>query len=71
MENITEKLRELEKEKKMNGIVRKEKMKQERIIRHLWLKMNHVDRDEQKRLDKRIQYHVKCLERAKQLEVRV
>tara|TARA_S200000501_G_scaffold376720_1_gene432574 strand:- start:77 stop:244 length:168 start_codon:yes stop_codon:yes gene_type:complete len=55
----------------MNGIVRKEKMKQERIIRHLWLKMNHVGREEQKRLDKRIQYHVKCLERTKQLEVRV
>ena len=55
----------------MNGIVRKENMKQERIIRHLWLKMNHVDRDEQTRLDRRIQYHVKCLERAKQLEVRV
>ena len=54
----------------MNGIVRKEKFKHERIIRHLWLKMNHVDRDEQKRLDKRIQHHVKCLERAKQLEVR-
>ena len=54
----------------MNGLVRKEKMKQERIIRHLWLKMNYVDREEQRRLDKRIQHHVKCLERAKQLEVR-
>ena len=53
----------------MNGIVRKEKMKQERIIRHLWLKMNHVGREEQKRLDKRIQHHVRCLERTKQIEV--
>jgi len=52
----------------MNGIVRKERLKQERIIRHLWLKMNYVGRDEQKRLDKRVQHHVQCLERCKQHE---
>ncbi|MEK9695904.1 MAG: hypothetical protein VW270_09075 [Candidatus Poseidoniales archaeon] len=52
----------------MNGIVRKEKLKQERIINHLWLKMNHVSREEQKELDKRIQHHVRLLDKCKQLE---
>tara|TARA_B100000745_G_scaffold198024_1_gene130538 strand:- start:858 stop:1025 length:168 start_codon:yes stop_codon:yes gene_type:complete len=52
----------------MNGIVRKEQMKQERIINSLWLKMNYVNFAEQKILDKRIQHHVECLNRAKQLQ---
>ena len=52
----------------MNGIVRKEQMKQERIIRSLWLKMNYVGHDEKKSLDKRLQHHVECLERCKQHE---
>jgi hypothetical protein len=52
----------------MNGIVRREKLKQERIIKHLWLKMNFLSPNEQKRLDKRIQHHVQCLERCKQQE---
>jgi len=52
----------------MNGIVRKEKLKQERIINHLWLKMNHVSREEQKALDKRIKHHVMLLDKCKQLE---
>jgi len=52
----------------MNGIVRKEQIKQERIIRQLWLKMNDVNREGKKRLDKQLQYHVDCLERCKQQE---
>ena len=52
----------------MNGIVRKEQMKQERIIRSLWLKMNYVNLAEQKRLDKQLQHHVECLNRVKQLQ---
>jgi len=52
----------------MNGIVRKEQIKQERIIRQLWLKMNDVDKESKKRLDKRLQHHVECLNKVKQLE---
>jgi hypothetical protein len=52
----------------MNGIVRKEQIKQERIINNLWLKMNYVNLAEQKRLDKRIQHHVECLNKVKQLQ---
>ena len=52
----------------MNGLVRKEKLKQERIIRHLWLKMNYLGHDEKKSLDKRLQHHEECLERFKQHE---
>tara|TARA_Y100000310_G_C20130057_1_gene555456 strand:+ start:202 stop:369 length:168 start_codon:yes stop_codon:yes gene_type:complete len=52
----------------MNGIFRKEEIKQQRIINSLWLKMNYVDLAEQKILDKRIQHHVECLNRVKQLQ---
>lgn len=52
----------------MNGLIRDERLKQERIIRHLWLKMSFLTPTEQKRLDKRLQHHVKCLERCKQQE---
>ena len=52
----------------MNGVFRKEEIKQQRIINSLWLKMNYVGVAEQKILDKRIQHHVKCLERCKQQE---
>ena len=52
----------------MNGIVRKEQIKQERIIRSLWLKMNYVDEKSKKRLDKQLQHHVKCLNKIKQLQ---
>ena len=52
----------------MNGIVRKEQMKHARIIRHLWFKMNDVyDPRDKKRLDKRIQHHVECVNKIKQL----
>ena len=52
----------------MNGIVRKEQMKQERIIRSLWLKMNYVDEKSKKRLDKQLQHHVECLNKIKQMQ---
>ena len=53
----------------MNGIVRQEQMKHERIIRHLWFKMNDVyDPRDKKRLDKRIQHHVECVKKIKQLQ---
>ena len=52
----------------MNGIIRKEQFKQESIIRHLWFKMNDVyDPRDKKRLDKRIQHHVECVNKIKQL----
>ena len=52
----------------MNGIVRQEQMKHERIIRHLWFKMNDVyDPRDKKRLDKRIDYHIQCVNKIKQL----
>ena len=53
----------------MNGIIRKEQFKQESIIRHLWFKMNDVyDPRDKKRLDKRIQHHVECVNKIKQLQ---
>ena len=53
----------------MNGIVRQEQMKHERIIRHLWFKMNDISHpNDKKRLDKRIQHHVKCVNKIKQLQ---
>ena len=52
----------------MNGIVLKEQMKHERIIRQLWFKMNDVyDPRDKKRLDKRIDYHIQCVNKIKQL----
>ena len=52
----------------MNGIIRKEQFKQESIIRHLWFKMNDVSHpNDKKRLDKRIQHHVECVNKIKQL----
>ena len=52
----------------MNGIVRKELIKHERIIRQLWFKMNDVyDPRDIKKLDKRIDYHVQCVNKIKQL----
>ncbi len=52
----------------MNGIVHKELIKHERIIRQLWFKMNDVyDPRDKKRLDKRIDYHVQCVNKIKQL----
>ena len=53
----------------MNGIVRKEQMKHERIIRQLWFKMNDVyDPRDKKSLDKRIDYHIQCVNKIKQLQ---
>ena len=53
----------------MNGIVRKELIKHERIIRQLWFKMNDVyDPRDIKKLDKRIQYHIECVDKLKQLQ---
>ncbi len=53
----------------MNGIVRQEKFKHERIIRQLWFQMNDISHpNDKKRLDKRIQHHVRCIQRCKQLE---
>ena len=52
----------------MNGMVRKEKLKHEHIIRHLWLKMNYVGHEEKKSLNKRLQHHLQCLEQCKQHE---
>jgi len=53
----------------VNGIVRKEQMKHERIIRQLWFKMNDVyDPRDIKKLDKRIDYHVQCVNKIKQLQ---
>ena len=53
----------------MNGIVRQEKFKHERIIRQLWFQMNDITHpNDKKRLDKRIQHHVRCIQRCKQLE---
>ena len=53
----------------MNGIIRKEQFKQESMIRHLWFKMNDVyDPRDKKRLDKRIQHHVECVNKIKQLQ---
>jgi hypothetical protein len=52
----------------MNGIVRKELIKHERIIQQLWFKMNDVyDPRDIKKLDKRIDYHVQCVNKIKQL----
>ena len=52
----------------MNGIIRKEQFKQESIISHLWFKMNDVyDPLDKKRLDKRIDYHIQCVNKIKQL----
>ena len=53
----------------MNGIVRKELIKHERIIRQLWFKMNDIyDPRDIKKLDKRIQYHIECVDKIKQLQ---
>jgi hypothetical protein len=53
----------------MNGIVRKELIKHERIIRQLWFKMNDVyDPRDIKKLDKRIQHHIECADKIKQLQ---
>ena len=53
----------------MNGIVRKELLKHERIIRQLWFKMNDVyDPIDIKKLDKRIQHHIECADKIKQLQ---
>jgi hypothetical protein len=53
----------------MNGIVRKELLKHERIIRQLWFKMNDIyDPRDIKKLDKRIQYHIECVNKIKQLQ---
>ena len=53
----------------MNGIVRQEKFKHQRIIRQLWFQMNDISHpNDKKRLDKRIQHHVDCLNRAKHLQ---
>jgi|TARA_R110002153_G_scaffold216503_1_gene369055 hypothetical protein len=52
----------------MNGIVRKEQMKHERIIRQLWFKMNDVDHPrDKKKLAYAIEYHVQLLDNIKQL----
>ena len=51
-----------------NGIIRQEIMRHQRAINKLRLKMNDVDREGQKTLDKRIKHHVKCLNDAKQLQ---
>jgi len=44
-----------------NGLLRKEQLRHEHMINHLWLEMNNVSYKERKTLDKRIQYHVKCV----------
>jgi|TARA_R110002020_G_C15914770_1_gene742287 hypothetical protein len=51
----------------MNGIIRNEQFKQERIIKSLIFQWNDVihPRDK-KRLDKRIEHHVRCLDKLKQ-----
>ena len=51
----------------MNGIIRNEQFKQERIIKSLIFQWNDVihPRDK-KRLDKRIEHHVQCLNKLKQ-----
>ena len=51
----------------MNGIVRDEQLKQERIIRSLIFRWNDVIHPkDKKRLDKRIEHHVRCLNKLKQ-----
>jgi|TARA_R110000764_G_scaffold47835_4_gene106538 hypothetical protein len=46
----------------MIGIVRKEQIKHERIIRKLWFKMNDVyDPRDRKKLAYAIEYHVQLL----------
>ena len=53
----------------MNGIVRKELIKHERLIRQLRFKMNDIyDPRDIKKLDKRIQYHIECVNKIKQLQ---
>lgn len=52
----------------MNGMVRKEKLKHEHIIRHLWLKMNYVGYKEKKKLSKKLQHHIQLAEQYKQHE---
>jgi hypothetical protein len=51
----------------VNGIIRNEQFKQERIIKSLIFQWNDVihPRDK-KRLDKRIEHHVQCLNKLKQ-----
>ena len=52
----------------MIGIVRKEQIKHERIIRKLWFKMNDVyDPRDRKKLAYAIEYHVQLLNNIKQL----
>jgi hypothetical protein len=48
-----------------NGLLRKEQLRHEHMINHLWLEMNNVSYKERKTLDKRIQYHVKCVNNIK------
>ena len=56
----------------MNGIVRDEQLKQERIIKSLIFQWNAVIHPRDKtRLDKRIEHHVRCLNKLKQQQQRL
>ena len=51
----------------MNGIDRNEQLKQERIIKSLIFQWNDlIHPKDKKRLDKRIEHHVRCLNKLKQ-----
>jgi replication fork clamp-binding protein CrfC len=56
----------------MNGIVRNEQLKQERIIKSLIFQWNDlIHPKDKKRLDKRIEHHVRCLNKLKQQQQRL